>query len=496
MKKVLILILSLLSIGSSISQADELDIVDPVGSMANDEIKSLPGLNYTLNFKHYSGYLRADERSKGNLFLHYWFVESQSEPDKDPLVLWLNGGPGCSSMLGLLSELGPYTITPEGEVRENPYSWNKKANVIFLESPAGVGFSFARNGNTKTNDDDTAKQNHIALKSFFKKFPQYNQRPLYLTGESYGGVYLPTLASLVDDDSSMNLKGVAIGNGYLDARKLAESLIFFSYYHGLVGKTTYNGLATYCCNGRPPARGQCNFLTSENELCRHFVNESATEILNEGINPYNLYDKCQGQTTRFRTNSDPSRQNLSREHFDRSLATQFFHPIARKLLTQAQPVGHKFEILHDEPPCTDDSTFINYLNREEVRSAIHIPAELKKPFESCSELDYTMIYPIQKGGLSPFVRKLIKSPRKLNIVVYNGDTDMMCNFLGDEWFVDDLGQKTTRDYSMWKVNGQVAGFLKKFQGITYMTVRGSGHMVPTDRPAEALHLFQNYLLKH
>lgn len=82
------------------------------------------------------------------------FVESQNDPSNDPLIFWYNGGPGCSSLEGLLKEMGPYQINPDGKtLRENPNSWNKFASVVYIEAPAGVGFSYASDGNTKTNDD-------------------------------------------------------------------------------------------------------------------------------------------------------------------------------------------------------------------------------------------------------------------------------------------------------------------------------------------------------
>lgn len=483
-----------------------IDPKNPVRSAIEDEITSLPGLNYTPNFKHYSGYLEAD--TEKNRFWHYWFVESQSNPSEDPLVLWLNGGPGCSSLLGLLTELGPYQITEDNQVVENKFSWNKKANIIFLESPAGVGFSYAVDGSVIANDDSTAKQNHQALVSFFKKFPQYQNRPLYLTGESYGGVYLPTLAVLVDQDDSMNLHGVAIGNGYLDANKLNEALIFFSYHHGLVGRTVWTGLTKHCCDGKAPARGECKFFDSDrSDKCAHFVQLAAENILDSGLNPYNLYDRCaqpggeqmellSSQFGRRMSQADQKYYVSSRETFDKSLVLHSFNISS---LGQSQSKGRLFtthESVRGDPPCTDDSIVINYLNRKDVKQALHIPEDLKQVFSTCfDEIQYTMQYPGSPDGLALFVKKLIRSPRKLTLLVYNGDTDMMCNFLGDEWFVDDLNAKVVADYKPWRVNNQVAGFIKEFKGITYMTVKGSGHMVPTDRPAEALHMFHKYLLK-
>lgn len=193
-------ILVVLALGTQAILADKIDYKNPVRSAVEDEIKQLPGLGDKIGFKHYSGYLEADTNKPTNRFWHYWFVESESDPAKDPLVLWLNGGPGCSSLLGLLTELGPFRIGEGNSVKLNPFAWNRRANVIFMESPAGVGFSYAVDGDVRADDDTTAVQNHLALKSFFRKFPQYKNNALYLSGESYAGVYLPTLAVLVDKE--------------------------------------------------------------------------------------------------------------------------------------------------------------------------------------------------------------------------------------------------------------------------------------------------------
>ncbi|XP_070182957.1 lysosomal protective protein-like, partial [Littorina saxatilis] len=117
---------------------------------AADEVKSVPGLKKQPNFKHYSGYLQASGSKK----LHYWFLESQNNPASDPMVLWMNGGPGCSSDLGLLSEHGPFRVQDDGvTVLINPFSWNTVANMLYLEAPAGVGYSYSDDGNYTTDDD-------------------------------------------------------------------------------------------------------------------------------------------------------------------------------------------------------------------------------------------------------------------------------------------------------------------------------------------------------
>lgn len=453
----------------------------PIGTAKDDEITNLPGLNDQINFKQYSGYLRADDEKKPTKFFHYWFVESQSNPDKDPLVLWLNGGPGCSSMGGLFTELGPFTVNADNQsLSLNKYSWNKYANVIFLESPAGVGFSYSRSFLKFHTDDTTARENHLALRSFMDKFPQFKNRPLYLTGESYAGVYLPTLGVLVDADPDFNLKGVAIGNGYLDVNRLGDSLVYFSHAHGFVGKRTWDKISKHCCDGKPPARESCTLSGKISFACSLAVKEANAAIDLSGINPYNVYAPC---------------QSVSSELSSRDKVTRSLMNVARNLSTHAHPFhvfGAKQQPIGDEPPCFDDHSLIHYLNRPEVRDAIHIPKRVPA-WDTCSMLIYVMQYPNRVDGLMPQIKQLIASKRNLKMLVYNGDVDSVCNFLGDEWFVDDLGRKVIAEYDKWHVGKQVAGWVKHFEGITFATIRGSGHMVPGDRPAEALHMFKTFL---
>jgi carboxypeptidase C (cathepsin A) len=156
-------------------------------------------------------------------------VESESNPATDPLLIWLNGGPGCSSLDGFLYEHGPFRVnvrtvtSPNGDTTTEPYltpfqhSWSKLANTLYIEAPVGVGFSYSETGGNDYNctDDTTANDNLIALKDFYTKFPELIDNELFITGESYGGIYVPTLAEavLLDDDFPAKLQGIAVGNG-------------------------------------------------------------------------------------------------------------------------------------------------------------------------------------------------------------------------------------------------------------------------------------------
>jgi cathepsin A (carboxypeptidase C) len=139
----------------------------------------------------YSGYLEVTETKR----LHYAFAESESDPTNDPVVIWFNGGPGCSSMLAFMQENGPLAIDDgENFIKENPFPWNKRANMLWLESPAGVGWSVGETDADLQHNDMTQSEDALqALKSWYAKFPEFKANELFVSGESYAGIYVPYL---------------------------------------------------------------------------------------------------------------------------------------------------------------------------------------------------------------------------------------------------------------------------------------------------------------
>ncbi|RHZ32374.1 hypothetical protein DYB37_012652 [Aphanomyces astaci] len=186
---------------------------------SSHKITSLPGYNDAkpINFDQYAGHIPLPSNGQ-NMF--YWLPESESNPSTDPLVLWLNGGPGCSSLNGFFTELGPFVVQSDLSVKRNPYAWNRKANMVFLDSPAGVGFSQPLLNASEYTDDVTAARSREFLKQFLELYPQYKNRDFYITGESYAGMYIPFLVhNLVTDPvENLHLTGFAIGNAYTDQK--------------------------------------------------------------------------------------------------------------------------------------------------------------------------------------------------------------------------------------------------------------------------------------
>jgi carboxypeptidase C (cathepsin A) len=138
----------------------------------------------TMIERRYSGYVDASATKH----LHYWFVEAYNNPSTAPVVLWLNGGPGCSSLDGFLYEHGPFRINESDPTQLIPFefTWANNTNMLYLESPVGVGFSYSDVGGSDYHctDDTAAHDNLMAVQSFFAKFPELAKNDLYITGES------------------------------------------------------------------------------------------------------------------------------------------------------------------------------------------------------------------------------------------------------------------------------------------------------------------------
>ena len=199
---------------------------------AADAVTGLPGWEtdagaaLPLPSKHFSGYLPVGDGSDDR-HIHYYHIEAEIEPAKAPLILWLNGGPGSSSLFGMFTEVGQLVFnrdslrtnsTEAPRLFRNPESWTTFANMVFLESPVGVGWSYCAASLSSgkpcvCNDTSTANENHDALLAFTARHPSLKDRPFFVSGESYAGIYIPTLAEVIMSKGGMNLQGMAVGNG-------------------------------------------------------------------------------------------------------------------------------------------------------------------------------------------------------------------------------------------------------------------------------------------
>ena len=152
--------------------------------------------------------------------MHYLFYPSQNDRNADPLIVWFTGTQGCSSLLAAFHEIGPFVFQPgRMTFTRNENSWNKKANLLFLEIPAGVGYS---DGPTENITDATYNIDALyTIRNFFGRFPSYKKNDFYLAGHGYGAVNIAYLAQTIIDENNdpltiynddIKLKGILIGN--------------------------------------------------------------------------------------------------------------------------------------------------------------------------------------------------------------------------------------------------------------------------------------------
>ncbi|KAJ1434773.1 Serine carboxypeptidase, serine active site [Sesbania bispinosa] len=357
-----------------------------------DLVSNLPS-QPPADFQHYAGYVTVNETNGRALF--YWFYEAMTKPEEKPLVLWLNGGPGCSSVgYGATQEIGPFLVDTDGKgLKFNNFSWNKEANMLFLESPVGVGFSYS---NTTTEyahlgDDFTANDAYTFLHNWFLKFPSYRTRTFYITGESYAGKYVPELAELIldrnkDPSLHIDLKGILLGNPETSDAEDWQGLVDYAWSHAVISDETYRTI-----------RKSCDFNSSDpwsDKDCGDGVDEVLKQY-NE-IDIYSLYTSvCFASTAR--SNDQPMPMVMKRS---------------------SNMVNTKDHGGYD--PCLDDYAKAFY-NRPDVQKALHASDGHNLRNWSICNNDIFNHWKQSKRSVIPIYKKLISAG--LRIWLYSGDTD-------------------------------------------------------------------------
>jgi len=422
-----------------------------------DEITNLPNAP-AVGFRMFSGYIPVG----GNKEIFYWFVESQNNADSDPVMMWTNGGPGCSGLSGFMSEQGPFRPTQGGAaLTNNDYAWNKVANMIFIEQPAGVGFSTAPSGYRNYTDLSSAVDMHAFLKNWFERFDGYKSNDMFITSESYGGHYMPTLALQIAINGDIpNFKGVKLGNPitFMEHRNYGEYGTYWG--HQLYPKPLWD---TYVAN-------DCHTLARANDLNCRTVTNSIDRILRD-LDPYALdFPIC----------VDASAQMAQHERLH----------LLRKIK------GPDHALLADYEPCTANWGG-DYLNRRDVQQAIHIKGNVR--WAQCSNRVSAYYSQFDVNTDMVPIWKYLLNNTDARYLIFSGDDDSVCATLGTQQFIWDMGFSVKNKWSPWKTSdGQVAGFYADWETTTkakwaLATVHGAGHMVPSTKPAQSLALLTSFL---
>ncbi|CAO2820594.1 unnamed protein product [Amaranthus hypochondriacus] len=442
-----------------------------VGSVEGDRIKLLPG-QPKVKFEQYSGYITVNKHPLRSLF--YWLTEAAvSQPFSKPLVLWLNGGPGCSSIAyGASEEIGPFRINKKGSgLYLNKFSWNQEANLLFLETPAGVGFSFSNSQSDlyNTGDHRTAKDSLQFLIRWMNRFPRYKNREMYITGESYAGHYVPQLAREIiaynaNSKHPINLKGIMVGNAVTDNYYDNLGTVTYWWSHAMISDKTFHQLTKTCDFHRQKNSDQCETLYSY-AMDQEFGN----------IDQYNIYA--------------PPCNNSNDSGFGFGSGSADVSSTYRTMMLPHLP-HPVFKKLSGYDPCTEKYAE-KYYNRPDVQKALHAnTTKIPYKWTACSEV-LNRNWNDSDVSILPIYRQLMATG--LRIWVFSGDVDSVVPVTATRFSLAQLKLQIKVPWYPWYVNKQVGGWTEIYEGLTFATVRGAGHEVPLFKPRAALELFRAFL---
>jgi len=440
-------------------------IVQYPDAVLKDEIHNLPGLPIGFMPRMFSGYI---EIKGGSRAIFYWFVESENDPATDPVVMWTNGGPGCSGLDGLLTEMGPFKPNADGMLVVNDYRWNKIANMIFIEQPAGVGFSWTKQ-TLDYGDALAASDNADFIEGWLTSFSNYQSNDFYIASESYGGHYMPTLTQeLFNRGTVKTFKGMMVGNPltWMPYRNYGQ-------YATAAGRNMYPK-PEWDLYEKLNCKDDDN-----NQKCYDLENRFYGYT--DGTDPYALdFPACTDESTRAGRN----------QRYYMARAIHRANSRKRQKMGLKENLGAYFP--KDYIPCVEDY-MSNYLQRPDVQLAIHISPDSPSSWQMCNgQINQGWNQTDFNAPMMPIYEFLVNNAN-LKIMIYSGDDDSMCATFGTQLFIWNMGWGIKHPWSSWRINGQVAGYYNKFFGFTFVTVHGAGHMVPSTRPEFGYEVFKAYL---
>ncbi|XP_042053586.1 serine carboxypeptidase-like 50 [Salvia splendens] len=391
-----------------------------------------------------SGYLTVNSTTGSAIF--YTYYESQSPPkntpiSQTPILIWLQGGPGCSSMIANYFELGPWLVNQQVKLEPNPNSWNKQFGLLFLDNPIGTGFSIAATSDEIPRDQNSvANHLYVAITKFISLDKSFKTRPIYITGESYAGKYLPALGyyilkknAILSYEKRINLAGIAIGNGLTDPEIQVQDHAITAFHLGLI-----------------------------NEM-----------------------QKAQLEKLQLETVSFIKRRKWSDASDTRAdvLAT----------LTNMSGLATLYDVRKLAP--YPNNVVVSFLNDAGVKRALHVPGNIT--FSKCSTAVAEAMHEDIMKSVRPMVEWLV---RRTRVLLYQGQTDLRDGPTSTAAWVremrwEGIGGYMGAEREVWRVGGMLAGYVQRWERFSNVVVLNAGHLVPTDQPLNSQIMMQDWVLE-
>ncbi|OLL22568.1 Pheromone-processing carboxypeptidase KEX1 [Neolecta irregularis DAH-3] len=424
-------------------------------------VKSIPGQPPDFHPKMHAGHIELDATKNANLF--FWSIENRHLADRPRTIIWLNGGPGCSSMDGALMEIGPFRTTSADELRENKYSWHQFAHLLFVDQPYGTGFSYINTDSYLHDLDEAASAFVDFLDKFMDLFPHFEDDDIYISGESYAGQYIPHFAKALlhrnESTSShrkFNIKGLLIGNGWMDPKTQYPAYLSYSLQNGIIDNST-EGFAAINDKSTQCALSLENNFSISSPTCEAIL----TMILDA-------------------TKTDENGKSMCTNFYDHRLKDDF------------PACGNNW------PP--DLANLVPYLRKDDVKSALHINADKKTGWVECAGGVTSTFKASNSRPSSELFPELLQ---QIPIVLFNGDKDIICNHIGIENMIHNMewgSSKGLQDSAgvwapreRWFIDTEEVGYWQYSKNLTNILFFNASHMVAFDYPDRALDMINRFM---
>ncbi|XP_061919041.1 probable serine carboxypeptidase CPVL [Entelurus aequoreus] len=409
---------------------------------ALSQVRELPGDNV----KSHAGYFTVNKKYNSNLF--FWFFPAlMPTQKKSPVLLWLQGGPGGTSLFGLFVEHGPYVVYKNMTVGLRDYAWTKRYSVLYIDNPVGTGYSFTDDDRGfAQNQDDVGRDLYSALTQFFQLFPEYQSNDFYATGESYAGKYVPAVSYYIHKNNptakvKINFKGMAIGDGLCDPEMMLGGYGEFLYQTGMIDEI------------------QKQYVIKQTDLGVQLIQQQ------QWLEAFKVFD--------------------SLLNGDMSTYPSFFQ--------NATGCTNYFNYLLCQEP-EDQEYFSRFVTLPEVRRAIHVG---NLEFHDGSQVEKHLLQDVMKS-IKPWLAVLMDNYK---VLIYSGQLDVIVAAPLTERFLPTVNWTGADDYRSaprfhWKVqptDTEVAGYVRQVGEFYQVVIRGGGHILPYDQPARSFDMIDRFL---